>query len=231
MKNIDKSQENKKLIIFDMDGTLINSGNIIADTINYVRVQSGLELMEKKILLENINNPNINSAKFFYGIDAFTPKHIEQFESYYEEHHLKELVLYDGIKKLLEKLYHKKYILTIATNAHTNFAVSMTTHLGINRYFDFIIGADKVDKPKPNSQMIKKVIKEVIKNHNNIEFKLDDIVLIGDSHKDLMASKDADIECILVNWGFTKFNNSDENIETNQKIANSVEELSRYFYL
>ncbi len=57
----------KELIIFDMDGTLINSGNVITNTINFVRSNLGLEPIEKHIMLEQINNPDINSSEFFYG--------------------------------------------------------------------------------------------------------------------------------------------------------------------
>jgi phosphoglycolate phosphatase len=208
------TKKQKKLIIFDMDGTLINSGNIIANTINHVRLNSGLSKMDDKILLENINNPDINSAEFFYEVDAFTPRHSELFESYYEEHHLEEIVLYDGIKELLEELSQKPNspTLTIATNAHTNFAISMTKHLDINRYFDYIIGADKVANHKPAPDMVNEVI-------NRYKFDKDEIILIGDSHKDKIASDKAGIETILVNWGFTKFD------DKKYQVAQSVEEL------
>ena len=205
---------NKKLIIFDMDGTLIDSGSIIANTINHVRVNSELSKMDDKILLENINNPDINSAKFFYEVDAFTPKHTQLFESYYEEHHLKDIILYDGIKELLENISQKSNAptLTIATNASTSFAISMTKHLDIYRYFDYIIGADKVANHKPSPDMVNTVI-------DRYEFDKKEIVLIGDSYKDKMASDEAGIETILVNWGFTKFDDK-------HQVIKSVEELS-----
>jgi len=93
-----------------MDGTLINSGAIISNTINYVRINTGLKPMDSKILLENINNPNINPAKFFYNTDIFTPKHSKLFEEYYDANCLKLVELYDGIDvsnedKELEEVY------------------------------------------------------------------------------------------------------------------------------
>jgi phosphoglycolate phosphatase len=216
------NKKNDKMIIFDMDGTLINSGKIIANTINYVRLESGLCKMDDDILLANINNPDINSAEFFYEVDAFSPKHSELFESYYDEHHLKDIVLYDGIEKLLEGL-SKEYLLTIATNAHTNFAISMTKHLHIYKYFDYIIGADKVDKPKPNPQMVEKII-------DNYDIELDNIVLVGDSHKDMLASQGANIGCVLVNWGFSSFDNTSE-LNHNCLIAENINELYKIFNL
>ena len=187
----------QKAIIFDMDGTLINSGNIIANTINHVRVNSGLEAMDKKYLLENINNPHINSAEFFYGTEQFTDKHTKLFETYYEEHYISDIVLYDGITELLETI-KDNFVLTIATNASTIFAIQMTQYLNIHHYFKDIIGADKVVKAKPHPDMLNVLIKK----HN---FDRNDTILVGDSHKDIISASSANISSILVNWGFTNY--------------------------
>ncbi len=186
---------NKKSIIFDMDGTLINSGNIIANTINHVRINSGLEPMEKSYLLENINNPNINSAEFFYGTSYFSDEHTKLFEDYYEEHCVSDIILYDGIIELLEAL-KDKCDLTIATNASTIFAIQMTKHLNIYNYFIDIIGADKVEKAKPDPKMLNILIDK----HN---FDTNHTILVGDSHKDVLSATNANIDSILVNWGFS----------------------------
>ncbi len=54
-----------RLIMFDMDGTLVNSSKAITNTINYVRENTGLHRLEDKYILEHINKPEINSAEFF----------------------------------------------------------------------------------------------------------------------------------------------------------------------
>ena len=203
-----------KSIIFDMDGTLINSGNIIANTINHVRVNSGLNIMEKSYLLENINNPHINPAQFFYETEQFTPKHTELFETYYDEHCISDIELYDGIEKLL-KVLKNKFTLTIATNASTNFALQMTEHLDIQHYFKDIIGADKVEQSKPHPDMLNALIKK----HN---FNRNKTILVGDSHKDLLSANSANIGSILVNWGFTN-HEEDEAVHT-------IEELEKRLF-
>lgn len=190
-----------KSIIFDMDGTLINSGNIIANTINHVRINSGLEAMPEEYLLENINNPHINTAKFFYETDKFTNKHKELFETYYEKHCVSDIILYDGIANLLETI-KDDFILTIATNASTNFAIQMTKHLNINHYFKDIIGADKVEQPKPHPDMLNILIDRYNFDRNNT-------ILVGDSHKDVLSANSANIGSILVNWGFSNHTTND----------------------
>ena len=71
------------MIIFDMDGTIINSGCAIANTVNYVRENLGLESLEKDFILENINDINVNSAEFFYNSSSFTPNITKLFEEFH----------------------------------------------------------------------------------------------------------------------------------------------------
>ena len=113
-----------KLIMFDMDGTLVNSSNAIVNTINYVRVNIGLEALGKNYILEHINDPNINSAEFFYGTKHFTDEQTHLFENYYNKNCLNDIYLYDGIKELIENL-NKNSKLAVATNASSVFAKKM----------------------------------------------------------------------------------------------------------
>ena len=195
-----------------MDGTLIDSGDIISNTINHVRVNTGLGIMNKDYLLENINNPNINPAEFFYGTNEFSPYHTELFETYYEEHCLDTVSLYPGIKKLLNKL-SSNFTMSIATNASTKFAINAVKHLGIDEYFKYIIGFDKVDKPKPDPAML-------LKTMDKLNYHAKDSILIGDSHKDLLAAKSANIDCHLVNWGFSE--HGDDAFYTTEELYKAI---------
>ena len=201
----------KKLIIFDMDGTLIDSGDVITNTINFVRENLGMEKIDKNTMLTQLNNPDINSAEFFYGTSEFTPKQTELFTEYYDENCVKDIVLYDGIKELLYKL-SKEYILSVATNASSTFAIKMLKALDIEHHFEFVVGADMVDNPKPKPDMLLHIM-------DKLNIKRDDAILIGDSHKDSRSAIDADINCILVNWGFSYHDDAvSSTIELDEKI-------------
>jgi phosphoglycolate phosphatase len=195
----------KELIIFDMDGTLIDSGNVITNTINHVRSHLGLDPIEKNLMLESMNNPDISSPEFFYGTKEFTHQQTALFTDYYDKHCITDIILYDGIKDMLESL-EEHFILTIATNASKSFAVKMIEHLEIDHHFDLVVGATCVKNSKPDPEMI-------IKTLNHFEVKNSKAILIGDSHKDKRAADAAQIDNILVNWGFT--NHIEENIVTN----------------
>lgn len=200
------------LIIFDMDGTLIDSGNAITNTINYVREELGFESLEKNYILEKVNDPKINAAKFFYGTDDFTEQQKVLFEEHYDANCLNGLELYDGIAKLLDDL-NEEFTLTIATNANSIFAKKMLNHLEVGKYFDTVLGFDSVINAKPHPEMVYKILDE----HNIHNEKAQ---LIGDSHKDIMAAKNAGVDSVLVNWGFS--NHEKEAIETIEELEKRI---------
>ena len=187
--------QKKELIIFDMDGTLIDSGNVITNTINFVRGQLGLKAIEKNLMLEQLNNPDINSAEYFYGTSKFTDEQTALFTEYYDKNCISDIILYDGIKEMLESL-ESHFKLAVATNASRDFAVKMIEHLKIDSHFDLIVGATCVKNSKPHPDMIHKTLNDL----NIIDNKA---ILIGDSCKDQRAANAANIDSILVNWGFT----------------------------
>ncbi len=184
-----------------MDGTLIDSGNVITNTINFVRVNIGLEPIEKTTLLTQLNNPDINAADFFYGTDEFTQEQTELFTQYYDQHCISDIMLYDGIEDLLKEL-SKDFKLSIATNASVQFASKMLKYLNIDRYFNFTIGACSVKNPKPYPDMVIKTLK-----YFNVDAK--DAIVVGDSYKDKKAALGANVDFILVDWGFTNFDDNE----------------------
>lgn len=201
-----------RLIMFDMDGTLIDSGFAITNTINYVRVNLGFEKLEKNYILEKVNDPSINSAEFFYGTKEFTQQQTKLFEEYYNQHCLSDLVVYDGIVKLLESL-KDNFILTVATNANSQYAHKMLNHVGIGHHFKTILGYDSVKNPKPHPEMVHKILD--IHNIQNFNAQL-----IGDSHKDIMAATKAGVDSVLVNWGFS--NHEKDAIETVEELEKRI---------
>lgn len=187
----------KKLIIFDMDGTLVNSSLTIANAINHVRKNLGFEPMDSEHILRFVNDHTINPAQTFYDADVFTPQHEKWFSEYYTNNHANELVLYDGIKPLLITLKNKGHKLAVATNAYRVSTLESLTHLDIYHLFDSIACYDDVTQGKPHPDMLYKVLNEVGHQANEALF-------IGDGPRDKVASERANIDYIMVDWGFTE---------------------------
>lgn len=200
----------KNLIIFDMDGTLVNSSTTIANAINYVRKNLGLAPMDEEKILSFVNDSSINPAQTFYHAKAFDKDHEKWFSEYYTKNHETELVLYDGIKELLETLKKHGKKLAVATNAYRGSTVESLTHLNIYELFDTIACFDDVGNAKPHPDMLFNIL-------DTLDMTLEESIFIGDSSRDEMASKKAKMDYIMVDWGFSE--------HSNKEVVQSVEDL------
>ncbi len=189
-----------------MDGTLVNSSLTIANAINYVRKNLGFEAMEQENILRMVNDHTLNPAKTFYHAEAFDSDHERWFSEYYTKNHEKELVLYDGIKEMLENIKSQGHALALATNAYRGSTIESLTHLDVYDYFDAIACYDDVEKGKPYPDMLHKILDELEHSNEHSTF-------IGDGPRDEMASKNADIPYIMVDWGFTEHTDAVRSVE------------------
>ncbi|RUM72198.1 MAG: haloacid dehalogenase [Sulfurovum sp.] len=191
----------KKLIIFDMDGTLVNSSLTIANAINYVRKQLGFAPMETSKILNAVNDHTLNPAQTFYHAKTFDADHEKWFSEYYTQNHDKELTLYEGIKDLLIALKKKGYLLAVATNAYRQSTIESLEYLEIYPLFDAIVCYDDVPQGKPHPDMLYTLL-------DQLHCKANEALFIGDGPRDEMAAKKANIAYIMVDWGFTEHTNA-----------------------
>lgn len=200
-----------------MDGTLVNSSITIANSINYVRSKLGFDAMDQEYILKRVNDHTIDPARTFYHARQFEKKHESWFSEYYSKNHDKELVLYDGIEELLHTLKARGVKLAVATNAYRNSTLESLTHLGILNIFDSVACYDDVKEGKPSPDMLYKILDELGMSSNQSMF-------IGDGPRDQMASQRANIDYIMVDWGFTDHKNAVRTVEELKNII--LEKLS-----
>jgi len=196
----------KKAIIFDMDGTLVDSSITIVNAINHVRQKLGLEKMQRELILEKVNDPHLNPAKFFYEVEAFTNDHEKWFADYYTKNHEKELQLYDGIEELLKNLKEKGFLLAVATNAYRGSTLESLSHLKVLGYFESIACYDDVPNGKPSPDMLEK-------NLEDLNVTTEESLFIGDSERDLLAAEALSMNYIMVNWGFSTYEDAIHSVE------------------
>ncbi len=188
-----------KVVIFDMDGTLIDSKKDITISINYVRkINYNLPPLEESFIVESINKEIRNLPKLFYGTDIYKESDKEVFEKHYEQQCVQNPYLYEGVRETLEQLAHNSVKLSVATNAPTKFAQRMLGHLEVDHLFDVIIGADRVSVSKPNPEMLHKIL-----NFYNFTYEKHRAWMVGDNTKDILSAQNAGIEALFATWGFS----------------------------
>jgi phosphoglycolate phosphatase len=188
-----------KVAIFDMDGTLIDTQHDITVSINHVRrLHYDLEPLSSAFVVEAINRDQRNLAQLFYGTEVYQEHDRKLFETHYHEQCINAPRLYDGIEETIKQLYHRDVKLAVATNAPTKFAIRMLNHLEVSHYFGHIIGADRVEYPKPNRAMIEHILGAYGFAHAK-----DEGWMIGDNSKDMEAARSAQITGVFATWGFS----------------------------
>ncbi|MCD6259999.1 MAG: HAD family hydrolase [Helicobacteraceae bacterium] len=188
-----------KVVIFDMDGTLIDSQKDITISVNYVRQEKyKLKPLEMQFIVDAINMEVRNLPKLFYETEIYDPSARDMFEKHYYEQCVQNPYLYEGIEETLQTLVQNSVKLSVATNAPTQFAQRMLEHLGVSHLFDVIIGADKVSAAKPDPQMLLEIL-----SHYQYDKQKHKAWMVGDNSKDILSAKAAQIDSMFATWGFT----------------------------
>jgi phosphoglycolate phosphatase len=191
----------QKIVIFDMDGTLIDSKKDMTISVNYVRKNNhNLPPLSEELIVDAINRHERNLAMLFYETQTYEARDRELFEQHYKEQCIKHPYLYDGVKETLHALKDAGVKLSVATNAPTLFAQTMLRHLKIVDLFDVIVGADRVEKSKPSPDMI-----EYILHFYEFMPQKDKAWMVGDNTKDIESAKRAGIEAVFAAWGFSSY--------------------------
>ena len=179
-----------KGIIFDIDGTLTSTNELIFKSFNHIadkylnRTFSNEEIIAmfgptEDVILEKWCGDNFESARKDY------------YEFYRSHHYMAEL--YPGIKELLDNLKRKKILLSIFTGKGREASLITLEELGIKNYFTMIVTGDEVENHKPSPEGILQFI-------DRYKLKKDEVLMIGDSPGDVKASKQAGIKIASALW-------------------------------
>lgn len=199
-----------KTIIFDMDGTLINSAKAITLTINKMRKMFGISGdLDENFIIKTINDPSKDTIFELYGFKSVSKEQKEAFEAEFIKNYKLYAVLYDGVKDLLVKCRENGYFLAVASNAPEISLKGILEKNGVLELFDLIVGVDKTTPPKPDPAMLFKVL-EISKS------SLSEAIFLGDSLKDELAAKNAKMAYLQVSWGFGENSQTSQNAKTPQ---------------
>ncbi len=206
-----------KSVIFDMDGTLLDSSYAMTCSVNFVRNSMGLEPIEKEYLEYHINQPDLNLPMHLYGTKQYSPAQQKLFREHYLENSTLHVKPYDGALELLKYLKSKGTYQSIATNAPDIFAKHMLKNCKLADFFAFIVGANNVEKSKPNPQMLNLICEKT-------STIAEQTIFIGDSIKDEMAAKNANMKFIFADWGYGQ-SVSENKIKSVKKLQDYLENI------
>jgi len=195
---------NKKAILFDLDGTLIDSVPDLAvsvnemlkvlkrdsfseDTIRYW-VGNGAQMLVKRALS---GKTEIDEA---LDPDLFE-KALDIFLSIYAKNLCKDTKTYPNVSRTLQSLSNAGYRLVIVTNKPYDFVAPILEGLKLNLLFEFWLGGDSLEKKKPDPLPL-------LHACERLELNVDQCVMVGDSKNDLLAANAMGMDSIGVTYGY-----------------------------
>jgi phosphoglycolate phosphatase len=182
------------LLIFDLDGTLVNTLEDITASVNHALSQ----LRESPVSRDAVR------CYVGDGIETLLVRslggrqeHIAEAVAVYKEHHRRNLVvrssLYPAVRETLE--HYRALPMAVISNKTTEFVVPLIEHLGIADYFKLVIGADYGLPLKPAPDSIRKIM-------SDFGVPKEKTVIVGDGTTDVRAGKAAGVITCSVTYGF-----------------------------
>jgi len=185
--------KNAKLIIFDLDGTLVDAYTAIIKSFNYTMKRFSYPLQSALVIRQAVGWGDENLLKPFIKI-----KDLKRALFIYRHHHktslLKSARLFPKVDKLLAYLKDEGYYLAIASNRPTRFSGILIRHLGLTGYFDHVLCADKLKHIKPHPEILEKIMRR-------FKAKPAETLYIGDMAIDAQAGRRAGVKTIIVLTG------------------------------
>ena len=186
------------LLIFDLDGTLIDSRLDLANAVNATRVHMGKDPLANERVYSYVGNGApvlIRRAMGEQATEAELQEALEFFLEFYRDHDLDYTVLYPGVKESLERLMAAGKRMAVLTNKPVNMSRNIVQGLGVADHFFRVYGGNSFEFKKPNPIGIDTLLQES-------GIPRERALMIGDSSVDVQTARNARIPCCGVTYGF-----------------------------
>lgn len=186
------------LLIFDLDGTLIDSRLDLANAVNATRKHMGKEPLANERVYSYVGNGApvlIRRAMGEQASEAELQEALEFFLEYYSDHDLDNTTLYPGVKESLDRLLAAGKRMAVLTNKPVRMSRAIVEGLGVSSHFLQVYGGNSFEFKKPNPIGIEALMRET-----GIERAR--TMMVGDSSVDVQTARNARVQCCGVTYGF-----------------------------
>jgi len=195
--------ENKKLLIFDLDGTLINSALDLALAVNYMLETLEQDTFSEEIIHGWVGNGALTLVKRALSgsrtvderlDEVYVQKALKIFLDYYEKNLCNATVPYPHVISTLKTL-KEKYTLAIVTNKPFAFVSPILKGLDMDGLFELILGGDSLSQKKPHPMPLLHVCEK-------LNIAVEASVMVGDSKNDILAANACNMHSVGVTYGY-----------------------------
>jgi phosphoglycolate phosphatase len=210
-----------KLVIFDLDGTVVNAYEAIIRSFNYTMKSLRIKSESKSIIRRAVGWGDENLLRPFVG-----PQHLKKALLIYRKHHRHALARYSRLfpyaREVLGLLKKRGFQLAIASNRPTRFSWILLRHLKLDKVFDYVLCADRLKYGKPNPNILNKIM-------DRFHVKPSQTLYVGDMAIDAQCARRAKVKAVIVTTG----SSSPSEIKKQRplRVISSLKELLKVLHL
>ncbi|AOY88173.1 phosphoglycolate phosphatase [Marinobacter salinus] len=209
-------------VLFDLDGTLIDTAPDFIRCLNQLRQQHGLEALPAEQIRRSVSNGARAMVRVGFGLEPEHPDYTDKHTAFldlYEAGVAIETTLFDGMDQILRSLESRGVPWGIVTNKPARFAAPLVEALGLAQRCAVVICPDHVAERKPHPEALFLACKQ-------IEADPSQAVYVGDHERDIEAGRNAGMQTIAVRYGYIE---EPETVDLWQAdmIADTVSDLAK----
>lgn len=188
---------NFEYILFDLDGTITDSGEGITKSVQYALKSFGISVDNLEDLNKFIGPPLKDSFKKYYNFDDEKAElGLKKYREYYADKGIFENNLYDGIVEVLDTLVKNNKKIILATSKPEVYAKQILKYFKIDKYFNFVAGSDFEETRVKKGDVIKYALEGAKVS------ELSKVIMVGDREHDIIGAKENNIKSIGVLYGY-----------------------------
>ncbi|HEY6945035.1 MAG TPA: HAD-IA family hydrolase [Candidatus Acidoferrum sp.] len=185
-----------RALIFDLDGTLIDSKQDLIRSVNAMLAEMGRDMLHEDTISGYIGHgaPKLIARALGKGVsEEECEKGLKFFLRHYDEHKLDSTRPYPGVAEALEEL--REFPMAVLTNKPVRVSNRILEGLGLAKYFRAVYGGNSFETKKPDPLGAKKILEE-------LGAAAEETMMIGDSEVDVQTARNAGTLAAAVNYGF-----------------------------
>ena len=185
-------------VLFDLDGTIVDSASDITASLAHMFSQLGLDVPSDDVLRSYVGPPLLDSLRLTAGFDdAEAWEALNVYRDHYADHVLRSPV-FPGVAGVLERLHAAGVPVALATSKPESMAREVLDHAGLTRYFTEITGASDDEELSTKAD----VVREALRRLREQGVDVSNPVMVGDRGYDTLGAGANGVPTILVEWGY-----------------------------
>lgn len=212
-----------KAVLFDLDGTLTESGEGITKSVQYALEKLGKPEPDLEKLKVFVGPPLMEQFMKYADIDEATARlAVTYYRERYSSIGIYENRVYQGIREMLQALSQKGYVLAVASSKPEYFVQKVLDYFDLTGFFQEIVGSEMNGGRTRKADVIEETLKRL-----QLDQHREQAIMVGDKEHDVLGAKEAGISCVAVSYGYGTM---EELVHAEPlQIVNSPEQLLDFF--